>query len=49
MLHEEALKNTMEPKRQEKIIKDLRLIVNRLKPFLEEIRPLFISEKLEPL
>jgi len=49
VLHEEALKNTMEPKRQEKIIKDLRLIVNRLKPFLEEIRPLFISEKMKPL
>ena len=49
VLHEEALKNTMEPKRQEKIIKDLRLIVYRLKPFLDEIRPLFISEKLKPL
>ena len=49
VLHEEALKNPMEPKRQEKIIKDLRLIANRLKPFLDEIRPLFISEKLKPL
>ena len=49
VLHEEALKNPMEPKRQEKIIKDLRLIVYRLKPFLDEIRPLFISEKLKPL
>ena len=49
VLHEEALKNPMEPKRQEKIIKDLRLIVNRLKPFLEEIRPLCISEKMKPL
>ena len=49
VLHEEALKNPMEPKRQEKIIKDLRLITNRLKPFLEEIRPLIISDKLKPL
>jgi hypothetical protein len=41
VLHEEAIKKPMEAKRQEKIIKDLRLVVNRLEPFIEEIRPLF--------
>ena len=48
-LHEEAVKNPIEPERQEKIIKDLRVIVHRLKPFLVEIRPLFKSEKLKSL
>ena len=35
-LHEEAMKNPIEPERQEKIIKDLRAVVHRLKPFIEE-------------
>jgi|LWDU01.1.fsa_nt_gi hypothetical protein len=48
-LHKEAVKNPIEPERQEKIIKDLRVVVHRLKPFLEEIRPLFKSEKLKSL
>ena len=48
-LHEKAVKNPIEPERQEKIIKDLRVIVHRLKPFLVETRPLFKSEKLKSL
>jgi hypothetical protein len=48
-LHKEAVKNPIEPERQEKIIKDLRVVVPRLKPFLDEIRPLFKSEKLKSL
>ena len=44
-LHEEAMKNPIEPERQEKIIKDLRAVVHRLKPFIEEIKPLLKDEK----
>ena len=44
-LHEEAMKNPIEPERQEKIIKDLRAVVHRLKPFIEEIKPLLKGEK----
>ena len=44
-LHEEAMKNPIEPARQEKIIKDLRAVVHRLKPFIEEIKPLLKGEK----
>jgi hypothetical protein len=44
-LHEEAVKNPIEPERQEKIIKDLRAVVHRLKPFIEEIKPLLKGEK----
>ena len=44
-LHEEALKKTMEQDRQEKIIKDLRIVVHRLKPLIEEIKPLLKGEK----
>ena len=44
-LHEEAMKNSIEPERQEKIIKDLRTVVHRLKPFIEEIKPLLKGEK----
>ena len=43
-LHEEAMKNPIEPERQEKIIKDLRAVVHRLKPFIEEIKPLLKGE-----
>lgn len=44
-LQEEALKKPMEQERQEKIIKDLRIVVHRLKPFLKEIQPLLNSKK----
>ena len=44
-LHEEAMKNPIEPERKEKIIKDLRVVVHRLKPFIAEIRPLFKDEQ----
>ena len=44
-LHEEALKKPMEQERQEKIIKDLRIVAHRLKPFIEEIKPLLKGEK----
>ena len=44
-LHEEAMKNPIELERQEKIIKDLRAVVHRLKPFIEEIKPLLKGEK----
>lgn len=40
-LYKQAEGRPMEPERQEKIIKSMRVVVHRLKPFVEEIRPLF--------
>ena len=43
-LYEQAEIRPMEPERQEKIIKSLRVIVQRFKPFVDELRPLFKGE-----
>ena len=44
-LYKQAEGRPMEPERQEKIIKSLRVIVQRLKPFIDELRPLFKGEE----
>jgi hypothetical protein len=40
-----AAKHPVAPEREERIIKSLRVIVKKLKPFVDEVKPLFISDK----
>jgi len=40
-----AVDHPISPERQEKIIKSLRIIVDRLRPFVKEIAPLFSEDK----
>jgi len=40
-----AVDHEISPERQEKIIKSIRVIVKRLKPFVDEIKPLFSDDK----
>lgn len=40
-----AVDHEIDPVRQKKIIKSIRAIVKRLKPFVDEIRPLFSDDK----
>ena len=44
-LYKKVEKGPMELERQEKIIKSLRVMVQRLKPFVDELRPLFKGEE----
>jgi len=44
-LYKKAEERPMEVERQEKIIKSLRVMVQRLKPFVDELRPLFKGEE----
>jgi hypothetical protein len=44
-LYKEAEQGPMELERQERIVKSIRVVVQRLKPFMEEIRPLLKNEK----
>ena len=44
-LYKKVEERPMELERQEKIIKSLRVMVQRLKPFVDELRPLFKGEE----
>ena len=44
-LYKKVEEGPMELERQEKIIKSLRVMVQRLKPFVDELRPLFKGEE----
>ena len=45
IFNEELIVDELIYRRQEEIIKDLRAVVHRLKPFIEEIKPLLKGEK----